>query len=133
MPGRGIGSDGELLADSLPAEEWQYWQTHLESIELRLDMMLCEPGSQLSHLYFPTTATVSLTQLMDNGTASEFAMVGNDSALSVALFLGNKTMAAKPSCRPRAMAFEIRPAWCWTDLPAAPTSSTWCFGACRGH
>ena len=90
-PDVGLDPMANHLLRSLPAEEWQHWQPCLESMELRLGMVLCEPGSPLSHLYFPTTATVSLTQLTDNGTSTEFAVVGNDGAVSVALFLGSQT------------------------------------------
>jgi CRP-like cAMP-binding protein len=79
------------LLSSLSLEEWGHWQPHLEPMEMSQGGILCEPGRQLSHLYFPTTATVSLTQLTDNGVASEFAVVGNDGAVSIALFLGGNT------------------------------------------
>jgi CRP-like cAMP-binding protein len=95
------------LLRSLPAEEWQYWQPGLESMELRLGMILCKPGRQLSHLYFPTTATVSLTQFTDNGTSTEFAVVGNDGALSVALFLGSQTTLSQASVQTPGHGFRV--------------------------
>jgi len=79
------------LLRSLPAEEWHHWRPHLEPTALRAGMSLYEPGGELSHMYFPTTATVSLTHLTEYGTSTEFAVVGNDGAVGVALFLGGKT------------------------------------------
>lgn len=44
--------------------------------------MLYESGSTLSHVYFPTSATMSLLYVMENGSSAEIAVVGNE-ALSV--------------------------------------------------
>lgn len=79
------------LLRSLPAQEWRYWQPHVQPVKLVFGMVLSEPRRQPGHLYFPTTATVSLTQLTDNGVASEFGVVGNDGVVSIAVFLGGGT------------------------------------------
>jgi hypothetical protein len=39
---------------------------------------ICESGSTLSHVYFPTTAIVSLLYVMANGASAEIAVVGNE-------------------------------------------------------
>ncbi len=39
---------------------------------------LYEPGGQLSHVYFPTTAIVSLLSIMESGLSAEIAGVGNE-------------------------------------------------------
>jgi len=103
----GLDPMTNYLLRSLPAEEWQYWQPGLESMELRRGMILCKSGSQLSHLYFPTTVTVSLTQLTDNGTSTEFAVVGNDGAVSVALFLGSQTTPSQAIVQTPGHGFRI--------------------------
>ena len=49
----------QLLA-ALPDEEWQRWLPQLEFLEMPLGQVVYESGSTLSHVYFPTTAIVSL-------------------------------------------------------------------------
>lgn len=49
----------KLLA-ALPAPEWERWLPHLELIDLPLGKVLYESGNTLAHVYFPTTAIVSL-------------------------------------------------------------------------
>ena len=53
----------QLLA-ALPRAEWQRWQPQLEAVELPLGEVLYESGSTLGHVYFPTTAIVSLLYVM---------------------------------------------------------------------
>ncbi len=55
-----------LLA-ALPREQWERWQQHLESVDMRLGKVLYEPGDTLTHVYFPTTSIVSLLYVMQNG------------------------------------------------------------------
>ena len=56
-----------------------------------LGEMLYEPGGQLRHAYFPTTAIVSLHYVMESGASAESAGVGNDGMVGIALFMGGDT------------------------------------------
>ena len=53
-----------------------------------LGAMLYEPGGQLQHAYFPTTAIVSLHCVMESGAAAETAGVGNEGMVGISLFMG---------------------------------------------
>ncbi len=50
---------------------------------------LCEPGCKQQHIYFPTTAIVSLHYIMENGSSAEIAGVGNEGVLGISLFMGS--------------------------------------------
>jgi CRP-like cAMP-binding protein len=52
---------------------------------------LYEPGRQLQHVFFPTTAIVSLLYIMESGASAEMARVGNEGILGIALFMGGDT------------------------------------------
>ena len=52
-------NQNQLLA-ALPHDQRQRSLPHLEHVEMPLGQVLYEPGSTLSHVYFPTTAIVSL-------------------------------------------------------------------------
>ena len=56
-----------------------------------LGEMLYEPGGQLQHAYFPTTAIVSLHYVMESGASAESAGVGNEGVVGVSLFMGGET------------------------------------------
>ena len=58
---------------------------------MRLGDMLYEPGGQLQHAYFPTTAIVSLHYVMESGASAESAGVGNEGMVGISLFMGGNT------------------------------------------
>lgn len=86
-------SQNHLLA-ALPAEELESLTPQLERVQLPLGEMLYEPGSQLKHAYFPTTAIVSLHYIMESGASSESAGVGNEGVVGVSLFMGGDTTSS---------------------------------------
>ncbi|WP_372528622.1 Crp/Fnr family transcriptional regulator [Piscinibacter sp.] len=83
-----------LLA-ALPEAEWRRWLPQLESVELSLGQVLYESGSTLSHVYFPTSAIVSLLYVMENGASAEIAVVGNEGIVGISLFMGGETTPSR--------------------------------------
>ena len=79
-----------LLA-ALPAQELDALAVNLERVPLSLGDILYEPGTQLEHAYFPTTAIVSLHYVMASGASAETAGVGHEGVVGIALFLGGDT------------------------------------------
>lgn len=60
-----------FLLAALPDPEWARWQPLLERVDMPLGQVLYESGATLTHVYFPTTAIVSLP-----GTASSTSHYG---------------------------------------------------------
>ena len=56
-----------------------------------LGEILYEPGRQLQHAIFPTTAIVSLHYVIESGASAEIAGVGNEGVVGISLFLGGDT------------------------------------------
>jgi CRP-like cAMP-binding protein len=83
-----------LLA-ALPHDQWQRWLPHVEYVEMPLGQVLYEPGGVLSHVYFPTTAIVSLLYVMQNGESAEIAVVGNEGVVGVSLFMGGESTSSR--------------------------------------
>ena len=84
----------QLLA-ALPDSEWKRWQPQLEAVELPLGEVLYEPGNMLSHVYFPTTAIVSLLYVMQNGASAEIAVVGYEGIVGISLFMGGESTPSR--------------------------------------
>jgi CRP-like cAMP-binding protein len=84
----------QLLA-ALPQAEFQRWLPDLEYVDMRLGEVLYEAGSTLSHVYFPTTAIVSLLYVMQNGESAEIAVVGSDGIVGVSLFMGGNSTPSR--------------------------------------
>lgn len=83
-------NQNHLLA-ALPTAEFERLAVHLELVLMPLGDMLYEPGEQLQHAYFPTTAIVSLHYVTESGASAESAGVGNEGVVGISLFMGGNT------------------------------------------
>lgn len=83
-----------LLA-ALPADELARLLPYLDLIRTSRDEVLYEPGSQVRHVYFPTTCIVSLFHETADGKPAEIAIIGNEGLVGVSLFMGAKTMPSR--------------------------------------
>ena len=97
----------QLLA-ALPLAEWQRWQSQLEAVELPLGQVLYESGSTLGHVYFPTTAIVSLLYVMQNGASAEIAVVGREGIVGVALFMGGESTPSRAVVQSAGHGFRLK-------------------------
>ncbi len=86
-------NQNHLLA-ALPAEDFERLAPHLELVPMLLGETLYEPGGQLQHVYFPTTAIVSLLYIIESGLSAEIAGVGNEGILGISLFMGGDTTSS---------------------------------------
>jgi CRP-like cAMP-binding protein len=91
------GSTARLnrLLAGLPPDLWERWRPRLEYVDMPLGQILYEPGTTLSHVYFPTTAIVSLLYVMKNGESAEIAIVGNEGVVGVWLFMGGGSTSSR--------------------------------------
>jgi CRP-like cAMP-binding protein len=95
-----------LLA-ALPQDQWKRWLPHLEHVDMPLGQVLYEPGSTLSHVYFPTTAIISLLYVMQNGESAEIAVVGNEGVVGVSLFMGGESTPSRALVQSAGGAFRL--------------------------
>jgi CRP-like cAMP-binding protein len=79
-----------LLAGLLSAE-YQRLLPELQYVDLALGEVVYESSGALQHVYFPTTAVVSLLYTMEDGSTAEMGLTGNDGVVGIALFLGGDT------------------------------------------
>jgi len=91
LPNMPESRQNHLLA-VLPKPESERLLPYLELIPLPLGKSLYESGDQLNHVYFPTSAIVSLLYELEDGASAEIAVVGNEGIVGIALFMGGDTM-----------------------------------------
>jgi CRP-like cAMP-binding protein len=99
--------DNRLLA-ALPEREWSLWLPHLEPVELPLGTVIYESGGKLTHVYFPTTAIVSLLYVMENGGSAEIAVVGHEGIVGISLFMGGETTPSRAVVQSAGMGYRLR-------------------------
>ena len=97
----------QLLA-ALPEAEWQRWAPQLEAVELPLGEVLYESGATLKHVYFPTTAIVSLLYVMEDGASAEIAVVGNEGLVGVSLFMGGESTPSRAVVQSGGCGFRLK-------------------------
>ena len=74
-----------LLA-SLAPDDLALITAHLEAVHLTLRDVLYDPGSEIEHVYFPTTGCVSMIQATDNGSV-EVGTIGFEGLVGVPVLL----------------------------------------------
>ena len=96
------------LLDALPAAERARLFPHLELVTLSLGDSVCEPGMPMRHVYFPTTAIVSLLYVMEDGASAEIAVVGNEGIVGISVFMGGETTTSRAVVQSEGHAYRLK-------------------------
>ncbi|KKJ03510.1 Crp/Fnr family transcriptional regulator [Burkholderia gladioli] len=99
-------NQNQLLA-ALPESEHAGLMPHLTLVDMPLGKVLYESGGQLHHVYFPTTAIVSLLYVMEDGSSAEIAMVGHEGIIGVSLFMGGETTPSRALVQSAGQAYRL--------------------------
>jgi len=81
-------NSGNLLLASLSESDIAVLQPHLKSIHLEHEKVLFEAGGNVTDVYFPTGAIISLVVGLSSGETVEAAMVGKDGVAGAFAALG---------------------------------------------
>jgi CRP-like cAMP-binding protein len=86
-----ISPEQNHILEALPLAERERLFPHLKLVTLPLGAVLYEAGDAQRYVYFPVDSIVSLLYVLKDGASAEIAVVGNDGAIGVALFMGGET------------------------------------------
>lgn len=96
------------LLNALPSTEYERLLPHLELAQMSCGDILYEPGEKLHFVYFPTDCIVSQLHAMKDGGSSETAIIGNEGAIGITLFMGGGTMTNRALVQSAGYAYRIR-------------------------
>jgi CRP-like cAMP-binding protein len=96
----------QLLA-SLPEPEWSRLRPALERVVLPVGQLLRSPGVTPTHLYFPTTAVVSLVHATRDGGSAELAVIGREGMIGISLFMGGHFMSGEAVVQVAGLGYRI--------------------------
>ena len=99
--------NNQLLA-TLSDAVWERLLPNLELVKMPLGQVLCESGVMLSHVYFPTTAIVSLLYVLKNGASAEIAVVGNEGIVGISLFMGGGSTPSRAVVQSAGSGFRLK-------------------------
>ncbi|MGA2639706.1 MAG: Crp/Fnr family transcriptional regulator [Spirochaetia bacterium] len=107
-PPDGPDAGENRLLRVLPGSESVRLVPQLELVPLPLGKALYESGDRLNHVYFPTTAIVSLLYVMENGASAEIAVVGNEGIVGIAVFMGGESMPNRAVVQSEGQAYRLQ-------------------------
>jgi CRP-like cAMP-binding protein len=92
---------------SLSAEARARVYPYLRPAAVSQGVVLSEPGHRMRHIYFPTNTMVSLLHVLESGAGAEIAVVGNEGAVGVSLFMGGDTTTTRAVAQNTGHAFRL--------------------------
>ena len=98
--------ENHVLA-ALPPEEAERVFPHLKLVKMPLGMSVYESGDVQRFIYFPTDSIVSLLYVLADGSSAEIAVVGNEGAVGVSLFMGGETTPSRAVVQSEGFAFRL--------------------------
>lgn len=101
------GPERNQILAALPAAERERLYPHLKHVEMPFGMVLYESGIVLRHIYFPVDSIVSLLYVLNSGASAEIAVVGNEGAVGVSLFMGGETTPSRAVVQSAGSAYRL--------------------------
>jgi CRP-like cAMP-binding protein len=108
MPQGTPGPAGNRLLARLPQEELERLRPQLGHVSFALGEVIYESGGRQNHIYFPTTAIISLLYLMENGSSAEMGVAGCEGLVGVALFMGGGTVPNRAVVQSAGAAYRMK-------------------------
>jgi CRP-like cAMP-binding protein len=92
---------------ALPEAERARLYPHLQLVPMSAGTVIYESGARLRHIYFPTDSIVSLLHVLNNGASAEIAVVGNEGAVGVSLFMGGESTPSRAVVQSAGSAYRL--------------------------
>jgi CRP-like cAMP-binding protein len=95
-----------LLA-AMPADVQSRLFPNLKLMELPYGTVLYKSGDAMRYVYFPIDSIVSLMYVMENGTAAEVSVVGNEGFVGMALLMGGNSTPSQAMVQSAGHAYRL--------------------------
>lgn len=95
------------LLGALAEEDLRALKPNLELVRVKSSQLLCDADAPATHMYFPTTAVMSLLYLMEDGAIVEVAAIGKEGLVGVERLTGGGTTSSRVEVRSGGLAYRI--------------------------
>lgn len=85
----GTATFGNRLLDAMAPNVLDRFRPHLETVSLRVNQAIHQPGELAKDVFFPTHGLISIVTTMLDGSSVEIGMVGKEGVFSVSAILGD--------------------------------------------
>lgn len=96
------------LLGAMNAEAYATLLPHLEFVAMPQGLVVCETGTSLDYVHFPTDGIVSLLYESENGSSVEVALVGNDGLVGLQVLMGAGTATGRAVVRNAGCGYRVR-------------------------
>jgi CRP-like cAMP-binding protein len=83
------------VLSSFPEPHFTAWRRWLEPVAMGPGDVIHEAGDRLRYVYFPLNATVSLQNVLANGTGTQIGIVGREGVVGITAFLGGGLLGTR--------------------------------------
>lgn len=91
----GLHYRNNLLLNALPPQSRERIYPYLKLTEMPSGGVLYESGDVMEDIFFPTDSIISMLYVIENGHSAEIAMIGNEGAVGIALFMGGMSTPSR--------------------------------------
>lgn len=99
-------SQNRILA-ALPKVDYERLLPDLELIPMPLGWTMSESGDHVNYLHFPISGIVSLIYVLEDGSSSEVALVGNEGMVGISIFMGGESMPSSTEVQSAGFAYRL--------------------------
>ncbi|HEY8026583.1 MAG TPA: Crp/Fnr family transcriptional regulator [Burkholderiaceae bacterium] len=96
-----------LLLGALPKKDLERLLPDLQYVEMPLGWTMSESGDHVNYLHFPVSGIVSLIYILEDGSSSEVALVGNEGLVGVSIFMGGESMPSSTEVQCAGAAYRL--------------------------
>jgi len=108
-----------LLA-SLPAESFERLHPHLQLIAMPLGQILHKQHVAFEHVFFPTTAAVSLVAVLKDGASAEIGLIGHEGMVGTSLLMGSADASCQAIVQSAGEGYRLKAALLKTEFERVP-------------
>jgi CRP-like cAMP-binding protein len=96
----------QILA-ALPAADYERILPDLELVPMPRGWTMSESGDHVNYLHFPTSGIVSLIYALEDGSASEIALVGNEGLIGISIYMGGESLPTSTEVQSAGQAYRL--------------------------
>jgi CRP-like cAMP-binding protein len=82
------GREGNAILAAIPDPEYARMRDRMEPVQLSVKDVIYQPDEPIRHVYFPTTAVLSMIAPVDGEAGVEVATIGREGMAGLPVFLG---------------------------------------------
>ena len=107
VPGSTPSPKQNAILAALPKPDYERLLPDLELVPMPKGWTVSEAGDHVNFLHFPISGIVSLIYILEDGSSSEIALVGNEGMVGVSIFMGGESMPSSTEVQSVGQAYRL--------------------------